>query len=63
MRKERLVEYLQKELSEVKIDKDKLQQLFEKQRVEQLQWSESKVVGMDASMPTLPVQKPESAHP
>ena len=61
--KERLVEYLQKELSEVKAEKDKLQQLLEKQRVEQLQWSESKVVSMGASMPTVPVQKPESALP
>ena len=61
--KERLLEHLQKELSKVKTEKDKLQQLFEKQRVEQLQWSESKVVSMGASMPTLPVQKPESAHP
>ena len=61
--KERLVEHLQKELSEVKAEKDKLQQLLEKQRVEQLQWSESKVVSMGASMPTVPVQKPESALP
>ena len=59
--KERLVEHLQKELSEVKAEKDKLQQLLEKQRVEQLQWSESKVVSMGASVPTVPVQKPESA--
>ena len=59
--KERLVEHLQKELSEVKAEKDKLQQLLEKQRVEQLQWSESKVVSMGASVPTMPVQKPESA--
>ena len=34
---ERLIEHLQKELSEVKAEKDKLQQLLEKQRVEQLQ--------------------------
>ena len=39
-KKERLVEHLQKELSEVKAEKDKLQQLLEKQRVEQLQWSD-----------------------
>ena len=59
--KERLVEHLQNELSEVKAEKDKLQQILEKQRVEQLQWSESKVVSMGASVPTVPVQKPESA--
>ena len=61
--KERLVEHLQKELSEVKAEKDKLQQLLEKQRVEQLQWSESKLVSKGASMPTVPVQKPASALP
>ena len=59
--KERLIEHLQKEL-EIKLERDKLQQLLEKQRVEQLQWSESKVVSKGASIPTVPVQQPES-HP
>ena len=40
--KERLIEHLQKELLEVKSERDKLQQTVEKQRVEQLQGTESK---------------------
>ena len=34
--KERLIEHLQKELLKIKLERDKLQQLLEKQRVEQL---------------------------
>jgi len=52
--KERLVEHLQKELLEVKAERDKLSQLLEKQRVEQLQWTERK------TFTTLPAQKPGS---
>ena len=40
--KERLIEHLQKEPLEVKLERDKLQQTVEKQRVEQLQGAESK---------------------
>ena len=54
--KERLIEHLQKELLEIKLERDKLQQLLEKQRVEELQWSESKVVSKGASVLTVPVQ-------
>ena len=38
--KERLIEHLKKELLEVKLERDKLQQTVEKQRVEQLRGSE-----------------------
>ena len=62
--KERLVEHYRKNCQKLyKAEKDKLQQLLEKQRVEQLQWSESKVVSMCASVPTMPVQKLESVLP
>ena len=37
--KERLIEHLQKELLEIKLERDKFQQLLEKPRVEQLQWA------------------------
>ena len=40
--KERLIEHLQKELLEVKLERDKLQQTVEKQSVEQLRGSELK---------------------
>ena len=54
--------HIQKELLEIKLERGKLQQLMEKQGVEHLQWSESKVVSISASIPTVPVQQPES-HP
>ena len=50
--RQRLVEQLQKD--EVKTERDKLKQILEKQRVEQLQWTEGKVVSMatgDAELP------------
>ena len=50
--RQQLVEQLQKD--EVKTERDKLKQILEKQRVEQLQWTEGKVVSMatgDAELP------------
>ena len=52
--RQRLVEQLQKDLLEVKTERDKLKQILEKQRVEQLQWTEGKIVSMatgDAKLP------------
>ena len=44
---ERLIEHLQKELLEIKLERDKFQQLLEKPRVEQLQWAKSKAVSRE----------------
>ena len=57
--KERLIEQLQRELSEVKSERDNLKQTLEKQRVEHLQWTESKTVSAAAEV-ELPKPKLES---
>jgi len=57
--KERLIEQLQRELSEVKSERDNLKQTLEKQRVEHLQWTEGKIVSA-ATEVELPKPKPES---
>ena len=44
--RQQLVEQLQKDLLEVKTERDKLKQILEKQRVKQLQWTEGKIVSM-----------------
>ena len=53
--KERLIEHLQKELLEVKLERDKLRQTVEKQRVEQLQGAESKHALLESQFENLPV--------
>ena len=57
--KERLIEQLQRELSEVKSERDNLKQTLEKQRVEHLQWTEGKIASA-ATEVELPKPKPES---
>ena len=57
--KERLIEQLQRELSEVKSERDNLKQTLEKQRVEHLQWTEGKIVSATTEV-ELPKPKPES---
>ena len=48
--KDRLIEHLQKELLEVKLERDKLQQTMEKQSVEQLQGAESKHAPLESHL-------------
>ena len=52
--KERLIEHLQKEFLEVKLERDKLQQTVEKQIVEQLQGAEGKHALLESQFKNLP---------
>ena len=57
--KERLIEQLQRELSEVKSERDNLKQTLEKQRVEHLQWTEGKIV---SAVTEVELPKPNLNH-
>ena len=60
--RQRLVEQLQKELIEIKAERDRLIQLLEKQRLEQPQWIEAKTVKFATPEVTRPSETLES-HP